>query len=322
MERSSELKNWNKDVLLEARSRIRPYVHRTPVFTSEYFNRLTGSELFFKCENLQKVGAFKMRGAANALLSLPEELRKKGVATHSSGNHAQALAKAAQMTGIPAYIVMPSNAPHVKVQAVKGYQARVFPCEPTLKAREEKLAEVVEETGAFFIPPYNHPDIITGQATAAMELLEEVPDLQTIMAPVGGGGLLSGTALAARFFSQHCLVYGAEPEGASDAKKSFEQGRIIPSENPDTIADGLLTSLGDLTYSLIRELVLDILLVNDREILQATKMVMERMKLVIEPSAAVPLAAAIRNPGVFEGKKTGIIFSGGNVDLVKLMKML
>jgi threonine dehydratase len=281
-------------------------------------DQLTGSNLFFKCENFQKVGAFKFRGALNAVLSTPDNLIKHGVATHSSGNHAQALALAARMKGVRAYIVMPENAPVVKKEAVAGYGAEIIECPPTLESRESTLKQVVLKTGAHFVHPYNDYRIIAGQATCALELLEEIEDLDFIVAPIGGGGLLSGTALSASFFSPRTIVYGAEPEGADDACRSLHSGKIIPSEKPCTIADGLLTSLGDKTFPVIREHVKDILTVKDQEIIQAMKWIWERIKIVVEPSAAVPLAMVMKHKDLFEGKRIGIILSGGNVDLKRL----
>lgn len=298
--------------------RIAPHAHRTPVMTSRSLDVKADAVLFFKCENLQRVGAFKFRGACNAVFSLSDAEARRGVATHSSGNHAQALALAARLRGIPAHIVMPENAPAIKKRAVAGYDARITFCEPTLAARERTLDAVVADTGAAFIHPYNDERIIAGQATAARELLADVPDLDVIMAPVGGGGLLSGTALAAHYHVSSPAVIAAEPEGADDAKRSFEAGHIIPSVNPRTIADGLLTSLGDKTYEIIRRYVHDIVTVSDDAIIAAMRLVWERMKLVIEPSAAVPLAALLDHSIDLSGRRVGIIFSGGNVDMDRL----
>jgi len=302
----------------DARERIDHMVHRTPVLHSVAINQMAGCSLFFKCENFQKVGAFKARGAANAVLKLPEKNREKGVATHSSGNHAAALARAAQVTKIPAYIVMPSNAPEVKKQAVKGYGGIVIECEPNLQAREEGLKDVVKEFGAIFIPPYEHLDVIEGQATCAMEIFDAGYLLDALLTPVGGGGLLAGTALATSFYSPNTKVIGAEPEGADDARRSFIAGYRIPMEKPKTIADGLLTSLGEINFDIISKHVHDILTVSDAEIIEAMKLIYERMKIVIEPSCAVPLAVVLNNRSLFEGQKVGIILSGGNVDLAKL----
>ncbi len=307
----------NQDILT-ASKRIAPFVHKTPILTSSYLNDISGAELYFKCENFQKAGAFKFRGAINTVSSLPEEVLASGVATHSSGNHAGALALAAKMKGIPAHIVMPKTAPQVKVNAVKGYGANVYFCEPNQKAREDKLDEVVSNTGALFIHPYNNYSIIAGQATACLELLEETQSLDYVVAPVGGGGLLSGTALSAKYFSPITKVIAAEPTGADDAFHSVRDNKVYPSVNPDTICDGLLTSLGDKTFPIICDNVSEIITANDESIITAMRLVWERMKIIIEPSSAVPLAVVLNNPEKFAGKKVGIIISGGNVELGKL----
>lgn len=304
--------------ILQAANRIASYAHKTPVLSSGSLNRIFDASLFFKCENFQKVGAFKFRGACNAVFSLSNEKAAKGVATHSSGNHAQALALAAKLRKIPVYIVMPSNAPQVKVNAVKGYGAEITFCEPTLQAREQTLNKVVERTGAYFIHPYNDYRIIAGQATAALEVLEEITDLDIIIAPVGGGGLLSGTALAAHYFKESVKVIGAEPAGADDAYRSLQENHVIPATDPNTIADGLLTSLGDKTFPIIRDYVDEIITVQERSIAMAMKHLWERMKVVVEPSAAVPLALLLESGVKFNGQRIGIILSGGNVDLNKL----
>ncbi|WP_297338046.1 pyridoxal-phosphate dependent enzyme [Algoriphagus sp.] len=298
--------------------RIKPFTHRTPILKSEAIDELAGCQLFFKCENFQKVGAFKARGAANAVMKLTDDQKEKGVATHSSGNHAAALARAARVAGIPAYIVMPSNAPEIKKKAVKGYGGEIIECEPTLQARETTLAEIVHQTGAAFIPPYDHLDVIEGQATCALEFLEDQPNLDILMAPVGGGGLLGGTALLSHYWDEDIEIIAGEPTGADDAYRSFHAGKIIPQTNPKTIADGLLTSLGKLNFELIQRYVDDILLATDSQIIEAMRLIYERMKIVIEPSCAVPLAALLANKERFTGKKVGIILSGGNVDLEKL----
>jgi threonine dehydratase len=298
--------------------RVQKYIHHTPVHTSESVNRILGCHLYFKCENFQKVGAFKFRGACNAVLSLTDEELLGGVATHSSGNHAAALALAAKMKGVKAHIVMPSNAPSIKQEAVKGYGGIITFCEPTLQAREQTLERIVKETGSVFIHPYNHPQVISGQGTAALELFNEVSGLDVIMTPVGGGGLLSGTAIVARHVAKGCRVIACEPLGADDAYQSFKQGKIVPSISPKTIADGLLTSLGTLTFEIIRNNVDDIITVKEESIIKAMKLVWERMKLIIEPSSAVPLAAVMENQSLFKKQKVGIILSGGNVDLGKL----
>ncbi len=302
----------------KAHQRIAPFIHKTPIFTNAFLNNWVGAELFFKPENLQKVGAFKARGAMNAVLNLREAERKNGVATHSSGNHGQALAWAAAQNKIPAFVVMPSNSPQVKIDAVRGYGAEVILCEPTLQAREETLAEVVAKTGATFIHPYNNVQVMAGQATCAKELLEQIEGLNAIVAPVSGGGLLSGTALSAHYFGKNVRVFAGEPALANDAKQSFDAGKIIPSTNPNTVADGLRTSLGDKTFPIIKELVVDIFTVTEDEILAAMRLVWERMKLVIEPSAAVSLAAVIKHKKQFAGQRVGVIFTGGNVELNKM----
>lgn len=301
-----------------AAGRIRPYAHNTPVLTCSTLNRMLNMELFFKCENFQKVGAFKFRGACNTVMSLTMEEAARGVATHSSGNHAQALALAAKIRGIPAHIVMPENSPGVKKAAVAGYGAQITFCKPTLQAREETLAEVVEKTGATFVHPYNDLRVITGQATAALELLEDTGSLDIVIAPVGGGGLLSGTALTVSYLYPQIRVIAGEPAGADDAYRSLQEGRIVPSVNPQTIADGLLTSLGENTFAIIKTLVERIIIVTDDSIVHAMRTVWERMKIIIEPSAAVPLAALFENKADFEGKRIGIMLTGGNVDLEKL----
>lgn len=304
--------------IVAAHHRIKPFINKTPVLRSSYLNNLLKCELFFKCENFQKVGAFKYRGATNALLSLSKEDLTRGVATHSSGNHAQALALAAKTLGCRATIIMPKNSPRVKLNAVAGYGADIILCEPTLESREQTLQKFVEETNAVFIHPYNKFEIICGQATAAKELIEEVGWLDYVLAPVGGGGLLSGTAIATKTLLPDARVIAAEPAGADDAARSFRSGRIEPSVNPQTIADGLRTSLGELTFEIIRRYVDDIITETDENIIQAMKLIWERMKIIIEPSSAVPLAAVISNQGIFEGKRVGIILSGGNVDFNNL----
>lgn len=302
-----------------AHERIKPYIHNTPVMSSQQIDAITGCEVFFKCENFQKVGAFKARGGFNAVLSLTDADRKKGVTAHSSGNHAQAVALAAKTLGIKAYIVMPSTAPQVKKAAVIGYGAEVIECEPTLEARESTVAQVIKDKGAVLIHPFNDYNIIAGQGTAAMELLATQPDLDYIFTPIGGGGLVSGSALVAKYVSPKTKVIGSEPEEADDAYRSFKAGKILPHETPpNTLADGLLTTLGEKTFEIIKHEVNDILLVNESEIVSAMKLMWERMKIVTEPSCAVPLAALIRNKARFEGQRIGIIISGGNVDLGKL----
>ncbi len=301
-----------RGTLVEAFDRLRLVVHRTPVLTSEGLNRLAGCRLFFKCENFQKAGAFKFRGASNAVLQLTGEDLKRGVVTHSSGNHAQALALAARMHGATCHIVMPENAPEVKKDAVKNYGAQITFCPPTLADRERYTGEIIAQTGAVFIHPYNNYRIIAGQATAAMELIEDFPGLDHIVTPVGGGGLLSGTLLAVKHFSPGTKVLAAEPEGADDAFRSLRAGRLIPQTSPHTIADGLLTSLGDRTWPVIREHVHDILTVSDDEIIESLSLLFQRLKIVVEPSSATVLAAVLKNRNIFSGKRIGLILSGGN----------
>ncbi len=305
------------DIML-ASSRIQPYAHRTPVITCASLDKMTGVHLFLKCENFQKVGAFKFRGACNAIFSLDTMDAECGVVTHSSGNHAQALALAARIRGIRAYIVMPNNAPVVKKEAVAGYGGKITFCEPTLEARESTTQHIIERTGATLIHPFDNPLVVAGQGTAALELLEEVPDLDVIMAPVGGGGLLSGTALAAHALNPSMRVIAAEPENADDAYRSLQSGQIIPSIHPQTIADGLLTSLSELTFTIIRSHVEQILTVSEEAIIQGMRVVWERAKLIIEPSAAVPIGALMEKKVDLSGLRIGAILSGGNVDLDKL----
>jgi len=304
--------------ITRAAERIRPYAHRTPVLTCASLDELTGVRLFFKCENFQKVGAFKFRGACNAVFSLSEEEARRGVATHSSGNHAAALSLAARLRGIAAHVVMPTTSRAIKQAAVAGYGGRIVLCEPTLASREATLEKVVAQTGATVVHPYNDARVIAGQGTAALELLEDVQDLDVVMAPVGGGGLLSGTAITIAALSPATRVVAAEPAGADDAARSLREGRIVPSVNPQTIADGLLTSLGTLTFAIIRERVERIVTVSEGAIATAMRHVWERMKVIIEPSSAVPLGALLE--GAFEayGLRVGIILSGGNVDLDRL----
>jgi len=302
----------------QAAQRIKPYIHRTPVMTNESLNQKVGVQVFMKCENLQKVGAFKFRGASNAVWSLKDEEAARGVVTHSSGNHAQALALAAKMRGIPAYIVMPSNAPQVKKNAVAGYGGRITFCEPTLEARESTMENIRQRTGATVAHPYDNEKVIAGQGTAALELLEDVPDLDVIIAPVGGGGLLSGTSIAATETKRGIRVIAAEPEMADDAFRSMQAGKIIPSDNPKTIADGLLTSLGSLTFPIIQNRVEQIATVSEESIIAAMKFVWERSKIVIEPSAATVIAVLWEKKIDLSHLKVGVILSGGNVDLGKL----
>jgi threonine dehydratase len=297
---------------------IKPYIHHTPVLTNASLNQKVGAQVFLKCENMQKVGAFKFRGACNAVFSLSDEAAARGVCTHSSGNHAQALALAARMRGIPAYIVMPNNAPSVKKNAVAGYGGQITFCAPTLEAREATLLRIYESTGANVVHPYNDERVIAGQGTAALELLEEVPELDVIIAPVGGGGLLSGTSIAATEIKKGIRVIAGEPEMADDAYRSIQEGKIIPSANPKTIADGLLTSLGPLTFPIIQQRVEQIVTVSEAGIIDSMKFVWERVKIVIEPSAAVAIGVLWEKKIDLTGLKVGVILSGGNVDLEKL----
>ncbi len=303
--------------VVAAAERVRPYVHRTPVFTKGTLDATTGATLFFKNEALQKVGAFKARGGCNAVFALSDAEAARGVATHSSGNHAQAIAYAAGLRGIPATIVMPEDAPAVKVAAVKGYGARVVWAGSHPLDRERTLEQVLEETGAVFVHPSNDPYVIAGQGTAALELLEEVRDLDLVMAPVGGGGLLSGTALAVAGHGGARTV-GAEPKMVDDAYRSLRDGVIHPPTNAETIADGLRTFLGDITFPIICEHVSEIVTVSEAAIVAAMRLVWERMKLIIEPSAAVPVAALLEHRDLFRGRRVGIILSGGNADLMRL----
>ena len=311
-----------KEALEKTFKDIQPYIHRTPVLSSQTINQMAGAEVFFKCENFQKMGAFKMRGGMNAVLNLSDEQRAKGVATHSSGNFAQAVALSAKLFNVKAYIIMPSNAPAVKKAAVKGYGGEVIECEPTLKAREATTEKIVQETGATYLHPYNQIPVILGQGTACMELLEDYPDLDYVLTPVGGGGLTAGTALAAHYFSKNTKVIGCEPFGADDAYISFTTGNLVPQENPNTIADGLRTSLGDRAFPIIQQLVEEIIRVEEDEIVEALRLYWERMKIVTEPSCAVPLAALLRKKAYFAGKKVGIIISGGNVDVSAVAQLL
>ena len=304
--------------IVDAHVRVQQFAHRTPIFTSESIDRIVGGKIYFKCENFQKAGSFKFRGAINAVMSLTDEAAQRGVGTHSSGNHAAALALAANMRGIAAHVVMPKNAPDIKKKAAAGYGAHIYFCEPTLEARESALNRIISETGAIEIHPYNNFEVIAGQGTAVKELLEAEPDLGTVLVPVGGGGLLSGSALSVRHLAPGAKLIACEPEGADDAYQSFIKGEIVPSTNPKTIADGLLTSLGELNFAIIKEKVDQIVTVTEASIIEAMRLVWERMKIIIEPSSAVPLAAVIEAKIDPRNKKTGIIVSGGNVDLETL----
>lgn len=304
--------------ILSAHQLIKEIINKTPILKSENINNLLGCNIYFKCENFQKVGAFKFRGASNAVFNLTQEELQKGVATHSSGNHAAALALAAKKRKTKAYIVMPNNAPIVKKNAVKSYGAEIIYCEPTLEARESTLEKVIEKTNVTFIHPYNNFNVICGQGTAAVEFIQKINNLDIIMTPVGGGGLLSGTAIATKSINKNIKVIAGEPKAADDAFKSFNSKKFHPSVNPITIADGLLTSLSDLTFAIILDYVDDILTVSEESIIKAMYLIWERMKIVVEPSSAVPLAAILENIDFFKNKNVGIIISGGNVDLKKL----
>ncbi len=310
MEKRPEL-----DDIKKAHQLIKPYINKTPVMTCSSLDKLVGAKLYFKCENFQKVGAFKFRGACHVIFSISEKETIHGVVTHSSGNHAAAVALAARKRGITARIVMPSNAPKIKAAAVKNYGGIITFCEPTLESRELTAAQIIAKTGALMVHPYNDYRIIAGQGTAALELLEQVPDLDYILVPVGGGGLLSGTAIAAKALNRHIKIFAGEPSNASDAYQSLKAGHIVPAENPQTLADGLKTSLGDKTFPIIQELVDDIFLADEEEIVTAMQFIFERKKIVIEPSSAVPFAVVLFNKLNVTNKKVGIILSGGNVDL-------
>jgi len=305
---------YSKDSLLQAREILSNYIHQTPLLKSRLLNELAGCDLFFKCENFQRAGAFKMRGAMHKLLSLSDEEQVKGVATHSSGNFGSALALSAQNLKIPATIIMPSNAPQVKKNAVAAYGATIIECEPNQQAREETTASFIAKSGATSCHPYNDPQVILGNSSCAQEIFDElIPD--AIIAPIGGGGLISGTALATLKFSPHTKIFGAEPSGADDAFRSVQSGKIQPSTNPNTIADGLRTSLGEHTFPIIRDQVQEIFLVDDDEILSAMRLIWERMKILVEPSSAITFAAVLKNRNLFKGQKLALILSGGNVDL-------
>ncbi len=304
--------------VLAAHERIAPYIHRTPVLTSSYLNGLTGAELFFKCENFQKAGAFKARGASNAVFGLTEEQAAKGVATHSSGNHGLSLSYAAGRRGIPCTVVMPRTAPQAKKDAVRGYGGRIVECEPSTSSREAVFAEVLAETGAEFVHPYNDPRVIAGQGTCSRELDEQVEGLDAVIAPIGGGGMISGTCLTLSTVAPRVKVYAAEPKQADDAARSFRAGHIIADDAPETVADGLKVPLKELTWHFVQKHVTDILTAEEDEIVDAMKTIWKRMKIVMEPSSAVPLATILKNPDTFRGKRVGVIITGGNVDLDKL----
>jgi len=315
----------NRDLLVpnfadvrEAYERIRPHIHQTPVLTSQYLNDLTGAKLFFKCENMQKAAAFKVRGASNAVFGLPELKARKGVATHSSGNHALSLSYAAGRRGIPCTVVMPHTAPDAKRDAVRGYGGKIVECAPSTSSRESIFAEVVAESGADFVHPYNDPRVIAGQATCSLELIDQVPGLDAIVAPIGGGGMVSRTCLTISSIAPEINVFAAEPEQADDAYRSFKAGHIIADDAPDTVADGLKVPLKDLTWYFVSRYVSDILTASEDEIIAAMKLTWQRMKIVIEASSSVPLATIIKNSDRFRGKRVGVVLTGGNVDMDKL----
>jgi len=308
------------DDIRAAAGRIKGIGHRTPILTSQTLDKMAGLKLFFKCENFQKVGAFKLRGGWNAVSMLSDEEAAKGVCTHSSGNHAQAVAFSAMKRGIASYIVMPNNVPDVKLNAVKGYGANIILCEPTLEARETTLDEITKKTGAQMVHPFNNPDVIAGQGTAALEMIEDLGTLDAIIAPIGGGGLMSGTCIATRSLLPETKLFGAEPAGADDAYRSLKEGKIIPQTNPDTICDGLLTSLGEYTWNILKDHLEAIYTVTDDEVINAMRLIWERMKIIIEPSSATAVAVALKSEfKALEGlEKVGIILTGGNVELSKL----
>ncbi|GAB2185769.1 beta-hydroxyaspartate dehydratase BhcB [Roseibium sp. LAB1] len=304
--------------MLVAHERIKPHIHRTPVMTSSFLNELTGAELFFKCENFQKAGAFKVRGASNAVFGLDEETAKAGVATHSSGNHALSLSYAAGRRGIPCHVVMPRTAPQAKKDAVRGYGGIITECEPSTSSREAVFAEVEARTGAEFVHPYNDPRVIAGQGTCSKELLEQTDGLDAVIAPIGGGGMVSGTCLTLSNLAPGVEIFAAEPEQADDAARSFKAGHIIADDAPNTVADGLKVPLKELTWHFVSNHVTDILTASEQEIVDAMRLIWARMKIVMEPSSAVPLATILKNRDVFAGKRVGVIITGGNVDLGKL----
>ena len=307
-----------KKGLIECHKRIRPYIHKTPVLSSRLLDKMIGAKVVFKCENFQKMGAYKMRGATNAILSLSREAQDRGVITHSSGNFAQALSLAAQSLGVSAYIVMPKNAPLVKKNAVKEYGGIIHECESTIEAREESTKALQMETGATFVHPSNDLQVILGQGTACLELLQEHPDLDVVVAPVGGGGLIAGSGIAVHLFGNNCELIGGEPFAVDDAYRSLKSGRIEFNENTETVADGLRTVLGDINFPIIQRHVDRIIRVTEEEIIAAMKLIWERMKIIIEPSSAVAFAAVLREKDYFRGLKIGVIISGGNVDLEEL----
>ncbi len=303
---------------LDAYARIRPHIHRTPILTSRFLNELVGGEMFFKCENFQKAGAFKVRGACNAVFGLSDAEAARGVCTHSSGNHALSLSYAAGRRDIPCHVVMPHSAPQAKKDAVRGYGGIITECEPSTTSREAVFAEVQAKTGGNFVHPYNDPRVIAGQATCSRELIEDVPNLDAVVAPIGGGGMISGSCLTLSNIAPEIKIYAAEPDQADDAARSFRAGHIIADDAPQTIADGLKVPLKDLTWHFVKSHVTDILTASEDEIVDAMKLTWARMKIVIEPSCAVPLAVILKNKHLFAGKRTGVIITGGNVDLDRL----
>ena len=307
-----------KELLIKTYDRVKPYIHRTPVLSSHMLNEIAGCEVRFKCENFQRMGAFKMRGAANAIMQLSDEQKRNGVITHSSGNFAQAVSLAARELGVKAYIVMPSSAPKVKKSAVAGYGGEIVECEPNIKAREEAVDKIVKERGCTFIHPSNDLNVILGQGTATIELLEDYPNLNYVFAPVGGGGLVAGTILAAKYFGSGCRVVGGEPATMDDAYRSLKAGEIDEYNNGETIADGLRTHLGDINFPIIKQDIEKITTVTEQEIIDAMRLIWERMKIVVEPSSAVAFAALLKEKGEYQGKKCGVVLSGGNVELSKL----
>ena len=306
------------DDVLAAHARVAPYIHRTPVLTSSFLNELTGAELFFKCENFQKAGAFKVRGACNAVFGLTDEMAAKGVATHSSGNHALSLSYAAGRRGIPCHVVMPRTAPQAKKDAVLGYGGQITECEPSTSSREAVFAEVQARTGTEFVHPYNDPRVIAGQGTCSRELLEQVDGLDAVIAPIGGGGMISGTCLTLSTLAPGMEVFAAEPLNADDAARSFRAGKIIADDAPETVADGLKVPLKDLTWHFVSRHVTDVLTATEDQIVEAMKLIWKRMKIVMEPSSAVPLASILANRDRFKGRRVGVIVTGGNVDLDRL----
>lgn len=314
----AELTIPNYQDVLVAHERIKPYIHKTPVLTSRFLNELTGAELFFKCENLQKAAAFKVRGACNAVFALSEAQAKIGVATHSSGNHALSLSYAAGQRCIPATVVMPNTAPQAKKDAVVGYGGVIVECEPSTSSREAVFADVVADSGADFVHPYNDPRVIAGQATCSKELVDQVNDLDAVVAPIGGGGMISGTCLTLSNIAPDIQIFAAEPLNADDAARSFKAGHIIADDAPNTVADGLKVPLKDLTWHFVKNHVTNILTATEQEIIDAMKLIWLRMKIVVEPSSAVTLAIILKNPDIFKGKRIGVILTGGNVDLDKL----